>query len=124
MFIFAGDYEHIVCILTNLNIYCNCFRKGRFMPVKDMFDPEDEMTKVLIDDPEAFPSGELTKKELDVLRKVLFATPNYTRTQTNKYLQGSHSDWKTWKNVKELSSQGKVEQTGKVRKSHTKHWKK
>ena len=87
------------------------------MPVKDMFDPEDEMTKILIDNPEAFPSAELQKKELDILRQVPFATPNYTMTQTNKYLQSSHSAWKTRKNVKEFSSQGKV------RKSDTKYWK-
>ena len=81
------------------------------MPVKDMFDPEDEMTKVLIDNPEAFPSAELTKKELDVLRQVPFATPNYTRTQTNKYLQGSHSDWKTWKKYKGIFQSRKSQGT-------------
>ena len=40
--------------------------------------------------------------------------------------QGSHSGWKTWKNGKAFSSQGKVwdfEQTGKVRENHTKYWK-
>ena len=31
--------------------------------------------------------------------------------------QGSHSDWKTWKNGKAFSSQGKV------RENHTKYWK-
>ena len=44
--------------------------------------------------------------------------------------QGSHSDWKTWKNGKAFSSQGKVrefwtdwESQGKVRENHTKYWK-
>ena len=31
--------------------------------------------------------------------------------------QGSHSDWKTWKNEKAFSSQGKV------RENHKKYWK-
>ena len=44
--------------------------------------------------------------------------------------QGSHSDWKTWKNGKAFSSQGKVREfwtdwksQGKVRENHTKYWK-
>ena len=46
------------------------------------------------------------------------------------FLQGSHSDWKTWKNGKAFSSQGKVREfetdwksQGKVRENHTKYWK-
>ena len=35
----------------------------------------------------------------------------------NQLAQGSHSDWKTWKNGKAFSSQGKV------RENHTKYWK-
>ena len=42
-----------------------------------MFDPEDEMIKVLIDNPEAFPSAEHTNEELDILRQVPFITPNH-----------------------------------------------
>ena len=45
-------------------------------------------------------------------------------------VQGSHSDWKTWKNGKAFSSQGKVREfwtdwksQGKVRENHTKYWK-
>ena len=40
--------------------------------------------------------------------------------------QGSHSDWKTWKNGKAFSSQeksGNFEQTGQVRENHTQYWK-
>ena len=37
-----------------------------------MFNPEDEMAKELIDNPEAFPSAKLTKKKLDVLKQVTF----------------------------------------------------
>ena len=44
--------------------------------------------------------------------------------------QGSHSDWKTWKNGKAFSSQGKVREfwtdwksQGKVRENYTKYWK-
>ena len=37
-----------------------------------MFNPEDEMAKELINNPEAFPSPELIKKELDVLKQVPF----------------------------------------------------
>ena len=46
------------------------------------------------------------------------------------HCQGSHSDWKTWKNGKAFSSQGKVREfwtdwksQGKVRENHTKYWK-
>ena len=46
-----------------------------------MFDPEDEMAKVLIDNPEAFPSADLTKKELNILRQVWFITLNYTMSR-------------------------------------------
>ena len=41
-------------------------------------------------------------------------------------IQGSHTDWKTWKNGETFSSQGKVRnfvQTGKVREIWTKYWK-
>ena len=40
--------------------------------------------------------------------------------------QGSHWDWKTWKNGKAFSSQGilnRLEKLGKVRENHSKYWK-
>ena len=50
--------------------------------------------------------------------------------QRQQRTQGSHSDWKTWKNGKVFSSQGKVREfwtdwksQGKVRENHTKYWK-
>ena len=40
--------------------------------------------------------------------------------------QGSHSDWKTWKNGKHFpvrEKSGNFEKTGKVRENRTKYWK-
>ena len=40
--------------------------------------------------------------------------------------QGSHSDWKTWKNGKAFpvrEKSGNIEQTGKVGENQTKYWK-
>ena len=43
-------------------------------------------------------------------------------------IEGAYSDWKTWKNGKALSSQGKksgnFEQTEKSEENHIKYWKK
>ena len=44
----------------------------------------------------------------------------------NESCHGSHKNWKTWKNEKTFSSQGKsenFEQTGKVGEFHPKYWK-
>ena len=58
----------------------------------------------------------------------MFISHKQRKTQL-QHCQGSHSDWKTWKNGKAFSS-GKVREfwtdwksQGKVRENHTKYWK-
>ena len=44
----------------------------------------------------------------------------------NTITQGSHSDWKSWKNEKPFpvrEKSGNFDQTGKVRENQTKYWK-
>ena len=57
-----------------------------------------------------------------------YSTTHYlgNSLSNSSHLQGSHSDWKTWKNGKAFpvrEKSGNFEQTGKVRENHTKYWK-
>ena len=43
--------------------------------------------------------------------------------QKQIHIQGSHSDWKTWENVKTFSNQGKVSEFLTDWENQTKYWK-
>ena len=62
---------------------------------------------------------ELRRTWLESMAKIHIKNQDY-------YKQGSHSNWKTWKNGKAFPSQGKVGDfwtAGKVGENHTKYWK-